>query len=100
MSLLLHKILKSTSQSNLLFMMVPIWIVASEKVEICLKFRIKWLIFNCLYLSVLCRHENIDDGVGAGAQVNQNVSQQEPEMVRWISNNLEIVSHWRIKILL
>ena len=39
-------------------------------------------------LSILCRHEDIDDWVCAGAQVDQDVAQQKPEMVRRVSNNL------------
>ena len=39
-------------------------------------------------LSVLRGHEDVDDGVGARAQVDQDVAQQEPEVVRRIANNL------------
>ena len=44
-------------------------------------------------LSVLCGHQDVDDGVGAGAEIDQDVAQQEPEVVRGISHNLkEILS--------
>ena len=41
-------------------------------------------------LSVLCGHQDVDDGVGAGAEIDQDVAQQEPEVVRGISNNLMV----------
>ena len=33
------------------------------------------------HLSVLGGHEHVDEGVGAGAEVDQDVAQQEPEVV-------------------
>ena len=42
-------------------------VMTSEKVEV--------------RLSVLRGHEDVDDGVGAGAEIDQDVAQQEPEMV-------------------
>ena len=32
-------------------------------------------------LSVLCGYQDVDDGVGAGAEIDQDVAQQEPEVV-------------------
>ena len=40
-------------------------------------------------LSILCGHEDVDDWVCAGAQVDQDVAQQKPEVVRRVSNNLD-----------
>ena len=51
-------------------------VMTSEKVEVS--------------LSVLCGHQDVDDGVGAGAEIDQDVAQQEPEMVRGISDNLMV----------
>ena len=39
-------------------------------------------------LSILCRHQDVYYWVCAGAQVDQDVAQQKPEMVRRVSNNL------------
>ena len=50
--------------------------MAGEKVAVC--------------LSVLRRHQHVDDGVGAGAEIDQDVAQQEPEVVRGISDNLMV----------
>ena len=50
-------------------------VMTSEKVEV--------------GLSVLCGHQDVDDGVGAGAEIDQDVAQEEPEVVRGISDNLE-----------
>ena len=51
-------------------------VMTSEKVEV--------------GLSVLRGHEDVDDGVGAGAEIDQDVAQQEPEVVRGISDNLMV----------
>ena len=51
-------------------------VMTSEKVEV--------------GLSVLCGHQDVDDGVGAGAEIDQDVAQQEPEVVRGISDNLMV----------
>ena len=48
-------------------------------------------------LSVLRGHEDVDDGVGAGAEIDQDVAQQEPEVVRGISDNL-MVSWWLVDL--
>ena len=40
-------------------------------------------------LSVLCRHQHVDDGVGAGAQIDQDVAHQKPKVMRRIPDNLE-----------
>ena len=42
------------------------------------------------FLSVLRGHEDVDDGVGAGAEIDQDVAQQEPEVVRGVSDNLMV----------
>ena len=41
-------------------------------------------------LSVLCGHQDVDDRVGAGAEIDQYVAQQEPEVVGGISDNLMV----------
>merc|ERR550517_1953628 len=56
-------------------------VMTSEKVEV--------------GLSVLRGHEDVDDGVGAGAEIDQDVAQQEPEVVRGIADNL-YNSYWEI----
>ena len=43
-------------------------------------------------LSVLRWHEDVDDGVGAGAEIDQDIAQQEPEMVWGIPDNLMVSS--------
>ena len=40
-------------------------------------------------LPVLGRHEHVYDGVGAGAQVDQEVAQHVPELVGWVPHNLK-----------
>ena len=42
-------------------------VMTSEKVEV--------------RLSVLRGHEDVDDGVGAGAEIDEDVAEEEPEMV-------------------
>ena len=49
-------------------------------------------------LSVLCGHQDVDDGVGTGAEIDQDVAQEEPEVVRGISHNL-MVSWWLVDLL-
>ena len=51
-------------------------------------------------LSVLRGHEDVDDGVGARAQVDQDVAQQEPEVVRRITNNLKGIQNCKSKKIL
>ena len=41
-------------------------------------------------LSVFCGHQDVDDRVGAGAEIDQYVAQQEPEVVGGISDNLMV----------
>ena len=50
-------------------------VMTSEKVEV--------------RLSVLRGHEDVDDGVGAGAQIDQDVAHQKPKVMRRIPDNLE-----------
>ena len=65
---------------------VAIGVVACQQVEVCLdqsegEHCGDWSPPIRAHLSVLGGHEHVDEGVGAGAEVDQDVAQQEPEVV-------------------